>query len=961
MLKEVKDLTTPGVIKGLNTQLNMLALQKDQSPNMMDVKVNYDGSVEKRLGSNTQNALVIANSPVIGFSPDSASKLIGNIYSFWNMDEPSGIRGDVLGHSNLNLVGDPKSIGGIKNSAVILYSSSSQYLYANHTNQLSGNSNFSMSGWFYLASTSLTSQQTVVAKIGTPATGGIDAYAILMLHADGTDESTTFTDSSLSNHTVSANSGAQIDTAQKKFGTASGLFDGVAADLTIADSADWDWPGDYTVEAWVRWNDLTGSQTVISRIFNDGTAFALRSDGTTFYVMHNVNETIVSETISNCGFQINTWYHLAVTRSGSNVRFFVDGIQKGSTGTSSTDLTFNTQIVIGARIYTSGAEGNFKGWIDEIRVSKGIARWTSNFTPSTSAYSNTPQSDYEYKVFVDTDNQLMFTVSSSGTATNGSVKATSIGALDTSTWYNWVVYYSATNFLGISVNLSLTTAAYTNGIRVGSGNFYVGSESDQNCFNGRMDDIGRWTRMISSQEISDLYNVGSGNTYQPSYNNYPWAAFDFGASALRWLTASVGTGVYASSDLGINWVTIATDRSATYQYLDRSKNVLIMTSESYDKPLYWAGSAGTYAQIIGTSTPLAKYSINFQGYLILLNSLGNKRRFHYLDENVQLSSTAWLNFDIPSSADDEITNAFILRRYMYVSTRYKIYRISYVGGNPDWQYVEVKNWGFIPRTCKKIVITNNQPGVGFYYSIGEVVVGLTYDRKLRIFDGSGDQIVSNSVEKDNKLCDFALEKISYVGSGPIASFAEVEPNQNVYKLVLAIGSESQQTTHMLNYDGRSMSLYPYANMKFNCMCMAESANQRYLMAFDRSGYCHLMDSGNLDGNTTLINDYLDSPFMFDKTPSQSSKGHQTDMFFSSTKAGRILYQDRIDFSNSFSNRKSFVVNGTDGKLIHYEKVDIPETYNSYQFKLTSSSSTSDPWRLQRYDHFLQGLGIGKNY
>jgi hypothetical protein len=193
---------------------------------------------------------------------------------------------------------------------------------------------------------------------------------------------------------------------------------------------------------------------------------------------------------------------------------------------------------------------------------------------------------------------------------------------------------------------------------------------------------------------------------------------------------------------------------------------------------------------------------------------------------------------------------------LYVSTRYKIYRVSYVGGNPDWQYTEVKNWGFIPRTAKKVVITNNQPGVGFYYSIGEVVVGMTYDRKIRIFDGSGDQIISNTVEKDNGLCDFSLEKISYLGSGPVISFAEVDQNQNVYKLVVAIGHDSQQTTHMLNYDGRSMSLYPYSNMKFNCMCMAESANSRFLMAFDRIGYCHMMDSGNLDGNKTPVKHHL---------------------------------------------------------------------------------------------------------
>ena len=74
MLDKVQDLTTPGVLKGLNTQYNILALQKDQSPNMMDVKVNYDGSIEKRPGTNKQNPLIISNSAAAQFNPNSRSQ-----------------------------------------------------------------------------------------------------------------------------------------------------------------------------------------------------------------------------------------------------------------------------------------------------------------------------------------------------------------------------------------------------------------------------------------------------------------------------------------------------------------------------------------------------------------------------------------------------------------------------------------------------------------------------------------------------------------------------------------------------------------------------------------------------------------------------------------------------------------------------------------------------------------------
>jgi hypothetical protein len=210
------------------------------------------------------------------------------------------------------------------------------------------------------------------------------------------------------------------------------------------------------------------------------------------------------------------------------------------------------------------------------------------------------------------------------------------------------------------------------------------------------------------------------------------------------------------------------------------------------------------------------------------------------------------------------------------------------------------------------------------------------------------------------MCDFALDKISYFGSGPIISFAELDPIPNVYRLCVAIGADSQQTTHFLNYDGRSQALYPYSNMPFNTMAIAESANKQFLMAFDRSGFCHMMDSGNKDGNTRVIDDVFDSPFLFEKTPSQVSKGNKTDLFFTNTSSGNIFYQDRMDFGDSFKTKRRIALDGAEGKLVKFESVDVRETYNVYQFRLTSSSGTNNPWRLQRYDHFTKGLGIGRN-
>ena len=68
---------------------------------------------------------------------------------------------------------------------------------------------------------------------------------------------------------------------------------------------------------------------------------------------------------------------------------------------------------------------------------------------------------------------------------------------------------------------------------------------------------------------------------------------------------AAGSGLYTSSNLGLTFVNIATDRTAGYQYLDRSKNVLIATSDAYDNNLYWAGSAGTFAASLNSNSTAA--------------------------------------------------------------------------------------------------------------------------------------------------------------------------------------------------------------------------------------------------------------------------------------------------------------------------------------------------------------------
>lgn len=565
---------------------------------------------------------------------------------------------------------------------------------------------------------------------------------------------------------------------------------------------------------------------------------------------------------------------------------------------------------------------------------------------------------------VGAGSSLLFEV----TATDGStaqVYSNSFGSINTSTWYNVVCWNSNGSHIGISVNLSVNTAPFpfanasTSG---GSQQFIIGGSNTANgaVLNGAIDETGFWSRILTPTDRSNLYAGGSGNTYTSGSDPNAWFSFDFGATGIRWYTVCAGTGIVASSNLAATFVNISTSRTPTFQYMDRSKNVLIMTSDAYDQTLYWAGSAGTSAVALAiNSAPKAKFSINYQGFLVLLNSTDSNgtisnRRFSYADENLQLTDP-WNNgFDIPSSSDDEITAPFILNKFLYISTKYKIFRLNYTGGNPDWQYIQVKNFGYVPRTVK--VFTLKQ---------GQVAVGLDWTRRLRAFDGYDDQIISDNVYSDNQYCEFAMQKISLAGSGLLISNAEFDPNYQEYRLNVAIGAQSTQTTHCLVLNARTLALYPYSNQPFNTICVAQSAGQQFLMAVDRSGYVHIMNSGNMDV-ATPINEVYDSPLMFNQSPSSVTKNKQINFYFGYDSCGKVYYQEAFDFSRLFSEMKPLrnyrgeeELTGMESSLLILRSLDLPSVQNTYQFRLTSSNGTANPWKLTYFDYLNSQLGYGR--
>lgn len=196
--------------------------------------------------------------------------------------------------------------------------------------------------------------------------------------------------------------GAQVSTVQKKFGTASMYFDGTGDYLALPSTQNVAFgTGDFTIEFWAYSGDVSGStqrghlQTSTTAggfstsyntgitffqganaalgVLNGGLAVALGTGGS--YSVVGGSSVLIA----------NQWQHIALTRSGSSVRLFVDGTQVGSTLTYTSSIDA-TNMVIGGYYQTSYFL--YLGYIDDFRITKGYARYTANFTPPDAAFPN---------------------------------------------------------------------------------------------------------------------------------------------------------------------------------------------------------------------------------------------------------------------------------------------------------------------------------------------------------------------------------------------------------------------------------------------------------------------------------------------------------------------------------------------------------------------------------------------
>jgi hypothetical protein len=377
----------------------------------------------------------------------------------------------------------------------------------------------------------------------------------LLLRGNGTNGSTSFVDESPNGLTITNTGSVNVNTTTKKYGTGSIFFDGSGDYLTAQNSNAFTFgTGDFTIEGWYY--------------FIDGTANAYRvmwsnysswSSGAIYYGKHISYSGNVALWVNNYSASQaliydpnpptnSTWIHYAVTRSGNTVRLFRDGVSVASTTLGSTiDFTgTNDRCIVGMG---DSIDIPFYGYMDDIRITNGYARYTANFTPPTYENSNVTSDPVDYNV-----SQVALLISGNGS--NGSTAITD----------------SSSNKVPITVNGATQISVYqkkfgTGAIMFDGTNDYL-TISDYTTFALGTNDftIELWIYPTTLNAYAGI--LSSAANTSPYWTYYPggWQITFGASSSAMGFAVSTSTGAYwastATSAVPLNqWNHIAVTRS----------------------------------------------------------------------------------------------------------------------------------------------------------------------------------------------------------------------------------------------------------------------------------------------------------------------------------------------------------------------------------------------------------------
>ena len=304
----------------------------------------------------------------------------------------------------------------------------------------------------------------------------------LLLHGDGSNgaQNNTFLDGSTNNFTITRNGNTTQGSFSPYGSNWSNFFDGTGDYLEVADNAAFDFgTGDFTIEMWMFAQNLASIPMLFHKGSSGSNGWFCQTSTTTLYFgqLDSARYTTWSVSLSN-----NTWYHIALTRVGSSLNVFINGVSQTAKTVSGADTSNDnaSPVYIGQ---IAGGAYFFQGYLSNYRIVKGTAVYTSNFTPSTTpltAITNTSLLTCQSNRFRDASTNN-FTITR-----NGDVKVTNFAPFAPSSSYSTSTnggsgYFDGTgDYLTVASNAALapgtgdfTWECWIYPISFNDGNFWI--------------------------------------------------------------------------------------------------------------------------------------------------------------------------------------------------------------------------------------------------------------------------------------------------------------------------------------------------------------------------------------------------------------------------------------------------------------------------------------------------------
>ena len=232
----------------------------------------------------------------------------------------------------------------------------------------------------YISNLRVVNGTAVYTTTFTPPTAPLTAITNTSLLLSGTNAG--IYDNAIKNNLETVGN-AQVSTSVVKYGTGSMSFDGTGDWLTSLDTPNLQLgTGKFTIEGWVYLNAIGSARGFVSK-GTSTTGWSLSTNSSNQVVFSYASSTITSTgTLS-----VSTWYFVTVVREGTGTnqtKIYINGTNDG-TGTVATDFNQTSIMYVGADRVAGSA---LNGYIDDLRITKGIARYTANFTAPTAAFPN---------------------------------------------------------------------------------------------------------------------------------------------------------------------------------------------------------------------------------------------------------------------------------------------------------------------------------------------------------------------------------------------------------------------------------------------------------------------------------------------------------------------------------------------------------------------------------------------